>query len=60
MPAAKRGGSDEEARDGEKDLHSTLSIPEEEGELIWDMRVVGNVGEKQTHVDVVHQYEKDG
>jgi hypothetical protein len=60
VPAAKRGGGDEEAGDGEKDLHSALTIPEEEVELVRDVCGVGAVSEYEAHVDVVHQDEKYG
>ena len=60
VPAAKRGGGDEEAGDGEKDLHSALPIPDEKFEWRGNVRGVGNAGEKQTHVVVIHEDEKDG
>jgi hypothetical protein len=54
MPGAKRCGGDEEAGDGEKDLHSSLPIPKEEVELMRDVCGVGDAGEKQAHIHVVH------
>ena len=60
VPAAKRGAGDEEAGDGEKDLHSALTIPDEKFEWRGNVRGVGNAREKQAHVDVIHEDEKDG
>jgi hypothetical protein len=59
MPATECYGGDEEARDGEEDLYAALTVPKEEVELGREVCGVGNVGEKQAHVDVIHENKKD-
>ena len=59
MPAAECCGGDEETGDGEEDLYAALTVPKEEVELGREVCGVGNLGEKQAHVDVIHENKKD-
>src|SRR5580704_9286698 len=60
-PAAQRSRRDQKSRDREENLHSPLPIPYERGNnLLRNPVRVRHIGRKKSHVDVVHQHEKDG
>ncbi len=60
-PASKRQRSNQEAGDGEENLHSRLAVPHQRtDELTRQASGVRDLRDEQTHIDVVHQYEKDG
>src|SRR6202007_3125488 len=60
-PASKRQRSNQEAGDGEENLNAILAVPDKRAdEVTRQAGGVRDLRDKQTHVDVVHQYEKDG
>ena len=59
-PASQRGSRDQEAGNGKKYLHPGLTVPHQRpNQLAGQTRHVGNFADEQTHVDVIHQHEKD-